>query len=131
MWYLITFESYDLISVTQQQENTRFDFEEMEDNKPVFSVTEGRKHYEFEIIDDTPEAYRLTELNTLNPRGFILLNHAAVLLKWKKGVDDLVIELKKIFHKKDKYVIVPVTNLTASNFLDVGGINALLNQSSK
>lgn len=126
MWYLITFESNDLISVTQQQGETDFDFEGIEENKPIFSATGGKMYYEFEVLDNSPDAYRLNELNALNPRGFILLNHAAVLLNWKATVDELVNELKQIFHKNDKYVIVPVTNLAASNFLDVQGINGFL-----
>ncbi|TVR81493.1 MAG: hypothetical protein EA412_02745 [Chitinophagaceae bacterium] len=126
MWYLITFEADDLVKVSSEQEPTNFEFQGKEEGTPVFNVREGAKNYEMELITDFPDASRLSDLNALNPRGFILLNHAAVLLKWKGDFNDLENKIKTIFTTNDKYAIIAVGEIKATNFLDKDLANFML-----
>jgi len=126
MWYLITFEDSDFVRLKIEQGDTSYKFEGEEENKPIFAITEEEKTYELEVLDDTPDTYRLRELNKLNPKRFILLNHASVILEWKEGIESLQTDLKQIFNPKDKYVIIPVSEISASNFLQVQYLNQLM-----
>lgn len=127
MWYLIAIDIDCFVRVETQQDDIHYEKEGTEDGIPVISVSEGEKYYSFELLDDNPDADFLTELNKLNPKGFILLNHCAVLLKWNEELGNLKTRLTSILSKKDKYAVFPIKELSFSNFLP----NAFVNQKLK
>jgi len=130
MWYLITFEQHDFIKVISSEGEVIQKSTGWDDGERSFHLSQKPKQFELKLLDDTPYGDTLTELNALNPNGFILLNHAAVLLKWDDLLPPLGNSLAKIFHKKDSYVAIPVTEIALSNFLPINELNAFFNSSN-
>lgn len=127
MWYLITYEAYDFIRITSNNDNIDFRCEGREDGKYVFSVSDGAKEYESELLNNYSFAGEtLTALNRLSPRFFTILNHATVLLKWDKGIESLNSHASNIFGNDDKYVTIAVSEIVASNFFDIDLFNKTL-----
>lgn len=126
MWYLITFEDASFVRVTIDYGEIESSYEGSEDGKPIFSLSQNEKYYSLEVLDDCPDCVILTELNKLNRQKFIFLNHATCILKWEEGLDSLKNSLMKIFAAMDKYAIFPISEIAASNFLPVDGINQML-----
>lgn len=127
MWYLITFEEYDFIRITSNNDNIEFKYQGREDGKHAFSVSNGVKEYQSELLNNYSFAgERLTALNCLSPRFFVILNHATILLKWDTGIESLNSHASNIFGSDDKYVIIAVTEVAASNFFDVEPFNKTL-----
>ncbi len=127
MWYLITFEEYDFIRITSNNDNIEFSYQSREDGKHAFSVSDGANEYESELLNNYSFAgERLTALNRLSPRFFVILNHATVLLKWDTGIENLSSQASNIFGNDDKYVIIAVSEVVASNFFDVALFNKTL-----
>ncbi len=127
MWYLITFEDLQFVNLRVSQNNTNQEFESFEDDKPVFNIREGLKKFEIDADDSGGlTSDYLSELHSLSKGQFILLNHAAVLLKWVSDIESLKQSVAELLGRKDKFSIFSVTQLVASNFLSLEGINGLL-----
>ena len=123
MWYLVTFEAYDFIKVNIKQKDTQYTLDRSEDTR-TFSVSGGNE-YEYVVNDDNPEAYRLNELNALNPFGCILINHATVLVRWEDSIKNLESRVKSVFHNKDKYFIVEIAENAATNLFSEEQLNII------
>lgn len=127
MWFLITFEDHEFIRIITKQGDTEFKYEGDEDNQPVFSVSDGMRQFEVEVLsDNTKLGTYLTNFHTLSSSYLLILNPCTVLLKWTKGVDSLKEQILTITHRTDKYAIFPVTEIVASNFLELDFVNRTL-----
>ncbi len=127
MWFLITFEDPEFTRITTKQGDTEFKYEGDEDKKPIFSVSDGKRQFEVEVLsENTNLGTYLTALHSLSSSNLLVLNPCTVLLKWTKGVDSLKEQFLTITHRKDKYAIFPVTEIAASNFLELDFVNRTL-----
>lgn len=118
MWYLITFEKSEILTLITNQTDMEHKIIGTEDGKPVVSISPGEKKYEIEIVDNTPDVCYLNQFNALNPIHFTVLNHSTVILKWDFDLQSLIAELPNILNRGDKYVIIPFTEIAASNMLN-------------
>lgn len=131
MWYLITFEEHNFIRVTSNEGEVVKDFTGLDCGRRSYNVSQETSKYELEVLDYYPCGDTLISLNELNPSGFILLNHAAVFLRWDDGLETLIDRLKSVFYSGDKYLVVPVSEISASNFLPVKELNSFFESTPK
>ncbi len=131
MWYLITFEPQDFVKVTTIEGGVDTKLIGVDNGQRHFNVTQQSKRFEIEVLDDMPSGDELTSLCEINPVGFIMLNHASVLLRWNQELSELRKKLMRVFSKYDKYVIVPVTEIVDSNYLPKENINSYLAATKK
>jgi hypothetical protein len=123
MWYIIAIEPYDFLKLEVEQDEVNFKFQGKDDGIAIFNVSEGDKQYSIEVYDDSYEPYYLNEIYKLNPAGFVCINHASVLLKWKDEAENLNCILREIINPKDKYAVFKISEILASNFLPVEYLN--------
>ncbi len=127
MLYLITFKIGGFAEVKITQKETDYALEGY-DGKRIYKVTGGRT-FEYLLHDYHPEAYRLNELDALNPFGCVIINHTTVLVRWEDSIEDLESKIIPIFANNDKYFIMAVSEDTLTNLFSKEELGIIFNLS--
>jgi hypothetical protein len=116
MIYLITFDINSFIQLSKDPGETDFQLISFKDGIRTSNVQQSFQKFTTELYDETLSSYFGDTLSSFLDHNILILNFNSFLIKWIKPIEELVLLLKSILGKKDRFVIIEFNGKIITNF---------------